>query len=263
MSQFMLKAGTVVKHGTSSAHLNSILQDGLVARHSRHTLRTQSEKYPKHDGVYVGELSAYFGALAAHGPLVKEFAQSLPNLAAIATDFYRLAGAARGKHDVSLTPYSVPVVLNIKLPIDIALVGDEDYFNLDTESRTDAQVWDKWRAGTIMQTIPPSWIESFEFPTLITVEQIPDTNVTSQLDNDMALFSFGALSVGEKIEAANFDKHRQSELSNKMIFSQAAIDLFLNDPKHSDAENRFVNMCVQQAYFNQHCDALEFKALVF
>jgi hypothetical protein len=202
VADFHLKAGTVVKHGTSSIHLPSILQHGLKPGLGRHELRKLSETTPKLAAVYVGELSAYFAAYASHAAVLSEFASKTPNYPAMAQAFFEDPLKASRTLNVRNVPKSVPVVLNIELGADVRLYGDEDYVGLNGGPTDDAGVWSNWRAGGVLEGIPAAWIKSFEFPHLFSVEDYLSENKMELVVQDMQYLACGAVHVSHKQPAA-------------------------------------------------------------
>ena len=229
MADFHLKAGTVVKHGTSSIHLASILQHGLKPGHGRHELRKESEATPKLAAVYVGELSAYFAAYAAHVAIIEEFVRKTPNFKALAQAYQDDALRASRELKVRDVPLSVPVVLNIEPPKDVRLHADEDYLGYDSASMNDEQVWDRWRAGGILEDIPPSWIKSFEFPQLVSVDDYISGRRQSVMFGDAHYLLCGAMNVSDKIPPAKIALPPNANgLSQKWNFNEQEVKRFFD-----------------------------------
>lgn len=262
MTDFFLKTGTVVKHGTSSVHLRSILEKGLLPGYGRHALRKQSEATPKYEAVYVGGLSAYFAALAAHMSFMKEYVTATSNYQEKTQRYFDNAPKAAKEVDVGDVPLSFPVVLSIKLGADIRLTADEDYMNIDDVSTSDEEVWNRWNAGGIDGGVKPEWIKTFEFPRLLTVDDYFDRR--HLVEKDVELLVQGAKSVSDKIppHQMNISSSRRM-LSQSMNFNIAEIERFFNFRQVSESSNRFISQAVQAAYANQLSEKHNFTGLEY
>lgn len=259
MADFHLKAGTVVKHGTSSIHLLSILQQGLKPGHGRHELRKESEATPKLAAVYVGELSAYFAAYAAHMAVIEEFVRKIPDFTALAQAYQDDALRASRDLKVANVPLSVPVVLNIELANDVRLHADEDYLGYDSASMDDEQVWDRWRAGGILEDIPPSWIKSFEFPQLVSVDDYISGRRQSAMFGDAHYLLCGAMNVSNKIPPAKVPLPPDAKgLSQKWNFNEQEVKRFFACKPMATPEVLFLNQVAQSSCLQALAEELEF-----
>ena len=250
LSEFILKAGTFVKHGTSSVYLRPILENGLIPGKGRHELRLQSEATPKLNAVYVGGLAAYFAAQATHMSFMKEYVLALPDYAMKTQAYFDDANRAKDEIDIGTVTMSIPIVLNIELGKDVRLIADEDYLDIDPESKTDEQVWCKWKAGGIIEGIPSEWIKSFEFPRLVTTSDYMDRRKIVALDAELLVF--GAKSVSEKVPPSlAMPPNRKESLSQTMNFTAAEIERFFSIKPMAESCNRFLSQAILASYFNQ------------
>lgn len=223
---------------------------GLIPGQGRHELRSQSEATPKLNAVYVGGLAAYFAAQATHMSFMKEYVSAMPDYAVKTQAYFDDANKAKNEIDIGTVTMSIPIVLNIKLGKDVRLIADEDYLDIDHESKTDEQVWRRWNAGGIVEGIPSEWIRSFEFPRLVTTKDYMERRNLVALDAELLVF--GAKSVSEKIPPSlAMPANRKESLSQTMNFSSAEIERFFSIKPMSESYNRFLSQAVLAAYFNQ------------
>jgi hypothetical protein len=262
VAEFIVKAGTFVKHGTSSIHLRSILEKGLIPGHGRHELRQQSEKTPTLDAIYVGGLAAYFGAQAAHMAVMKEYVLAVPDYKEKTQAYFDDARKAKTTVDVGEVTLSVPVVLNIRLGEDVRMVADEDYLNADNLSLDDEQVWKRWSAGGVVGGIPADWIKTVEYPQLVTVDDY--RNRRDQVKRDMELLVMGGISVSEKRPSSTLQfPNGIKNLSQKMKFGKTEIENFFASKSMLESSNRFLSQCMQASLFNEMSRKHEYMALEF
>lgn len=254
--EFRLPAGSRVKHGTAAVHLPSILENGLRAGHSRHALRALTEECPKVEAVYVGGPSAYFGAWAAAGALMKEYELSEVNFKKLAssdpTDLF--------KADFKEPPFAIPVVLSIELREDTLLVGDEDFAlwlngsdgtSLKHPDSTDEHVWDTFRSGGLVlpKGIPPDWITGIEFPRLIRIGDAQDKPMR-QLADDCVLLAAGIsqnhqLRPAIEVPTAHALWTPEVSLSQQRVFSNAELERLFALRALSEPAQRFHNLVTQ------------------
>ena len=136
MSAYVLPKGTVVKVGTISTSLYSFLNNGIPENLPRVGLQSQVElpAFSKSEGIYVGELMAYFAAaaefcqstaevFAAHEELLSQFVERLQNV----RDQKPLM---EGLEAVSMK-IGLPIVLEIVLDEDCEVHADGHFENLE------------------------------------------------------------------------------------------------------------------------------------
>lgn len=175
MAKFTLKKGTIVKHGTSLTRIQDILTLGLVPGSERNADRSTIEVAPEILGVYVGELSAYFGAYANFAAEIAGYLED-PKMLRAAMCF-ALSPASMRDLDLAISPMAFPLVIAIELQEDCELLADEDYvldgaYPIDQRVPSDLLeneaelVWNRWRSGVIPRAIPPSWFKHIEHPRL-------------------------------------------------------------------------------------------------
>ncbi|MBD7976187.1 hypothetical protein [Serpens gallinarum] len=183
---YILKKGTVVKHGTVSSLLPSILEKGIQPRAHAHKYRSQSEIGPiARRGVYVGGLLAYNAAYLSFADIAKQLE----------------------KEQVGNNKGAVPVVLEIELGEDCPIVGDEDFIMLkerDSKGELGPEykeeferrmvedslaVWEDYRTAAIVREggIPAGWIKRVEFPEVKRV-------VTERMELEANLFALACYS---------------------------------------------------------------------
>lgn len=260
MEAITLPAGTRLKHGTSASHLRSILASGLLPGHSRHDLRDLTEERPKASAVYVGGLSAYFGAWAAASAQIKEYELAEPMFSAIAQSG---DPSMLRRSTYSPPPIAVPVVLTIECAEDVPFVGDEDYA-LWRESpdgvvtphpeSTTWNIWKKYRSGgiTLDQGIPASWIKKFEYPQLLRLGNETDSQ-HRRLGPDChllaaAVYQNHALVGAEEVQIGAKQWNESVCLSQQSVFSATDVNQLLSLQALADAANRLHNMIVQYHY---------------
>ncbi|MBB3122461.1 hypothetical protein [Pseudoduganella violacea] len=262
MADFFVKAGTFVKHGTSSIHLRSILEKGLVPGLGRHELRKQSEKSPALDAVYVGGLAAYFGAQAAHMSVMKEYMLAVPDFKEKAQAYFADAKKAKVTVDIGEVTMSVPIVLNIRLGKDVRMIADEDYLNEDELSLDDEQVWNRWNAGGVIDGIPADWIKTIEYPRLVTVDDYWSRRALVR--QDMELLVMGGISVSEKWPPSTLKLPRGvKNLSQELKFGAVEIEKFFAIKQMAESSNRFLSQCMQVSLFNEVSEQHNYTALEF
>lgn len=260
MEVITLPAGTRLKHGTSASHLRSILKSGLLPGHSRHDLRDLTEERPKASAVYVGGLSAYFGAWAAASAMIKEYELAEPMFSAIARSG---DPSVLRSSTYSPPPFAVPVVLTIECAEDVPFIGDEDYavwleapdgvMTPHPESTT-RNIWAKYRSGGVTrdQGIPPSWIKKIEYPQLLRLGNETDSQhrrlgpdchlLAAAIHQNHALADAGEVKIG-------LNRWNESVcLSQGSVFSATDVEQLFSLPALADAANRLYNMISQYQY---------------
>lgn len=248
--KFELKSGTKIKHGTTLKNLKGIASTGLIPGRGRSELRSISESLPVHQAVYVGQLAAYFGAWAAHAAELKAYYQAVPDFAEKCEGF-RNAPITYSWPEAERIPLSLPVVLNINLKRDVEFVGDEDFSMLSTPAAGPEKVWQEWQSGALMvDAIPADWIQSFEYPRLIKLDDRENSGVIGNIIGDVDLFVLACKSSAMKIEPARIQLN-QKTLSQTRAFSESGVDAFLQSPHLRDKKTLFYNQIMQFSYFNQ------------
>lgn len=210
MDRFTLRKGTVVKHGTNLSRLRSILSNGLHPAAARHEMRISNEHQPEIQGIYVGNLTAYFGAYAAYSAELVPFMSTQDYLRAMLclSDLHAIK-----TFELTDAPLDLPVVLRIRIKEDCELYGDEDYVQdgaipvgqkVPTELLiSDAKrVWDKWQTGCLIRSggIPADWIEAIEHPRLGTLEA--SNRLHKDTWADCELLIAGVMQASQKKEPA-------------------------------------------------------------
>jgi hypothetical protein len=260
MSNHLLKAGTVVKHGTSAIHLNAIMEEGIIPGKGRHQFRHITENAPHYPAVYVGGIAAYFGAYVSHSAAFKEYELDTPSFPHL---IYSLRSNQVDGLSYGDVPFSLPVVLNITLKEETILVGDEDFIEgLDGQASTASQAkgcWCNWQSGGLIREggIPPSWITHFEFPRPInrTDDLQPGSTIANRIMLDCELMVAGVSLVNKKIHPTEFrwsdgnasDKGRA--LSSQMTMSKENISKLFSFNAMRSPANRFYNLAYLTNFF--------------
>ena len=244
----ILKAGTIVKHGTTSLHLESILNSGLKGDSSRHFIREQIEENPiAKNSIYVGDLMAYFGALASFAAKSAEICGIAENL--IASKIIEGEGA-------------IPIVLTILFKEDCELLGDEDFigiksidkYQIKALEKKAKKVWNKYSSGAIIRKegISPDWITHFEYPLLISKnDKVLPIPIAKKMHNDIYLLVSGYAQERKDLSInqawAFYDKNHPEEIekrcfTNKENFVKAKIHALLSNRIMQDESELFSYM---------------------
>lgn len=232
----ILKAGTIVKHGTTSLHLESILKSGLKGDSSRHFIREQIEENPiATNSIYVGDLIAYFGAFASFAAKSAEVYGNAQNK--IASRIINGEGA-------------IPIVLTILLKEDCELLGDEDFigikkinkYRIKTLEKKAKKVWEKYSSGAIIRKegIPPNWITHFEYPLLISKnDQVLPIPIAKKMHNDIYLLVTGYAQERKDLSIKQawlfYEKIRPKEIENRCFTNK---ENFVKTKVHDFLSNR-------------------------
>lgn len=256
----VLKAGTRVKHGTVAANLASILKVGIRPGFNRHSLRSITEERPKADAVYVGGLSACFGAWASASALIKEYELKEPSFSSIvSTGDQSILKSER----YSDPPLAIPVVLEITLAEDTELVGDEDYalwqIGSDgsvepTQESTNFAVWSKFASGGLLlkEGVPASWIKRVEFPQLLRIDNTNESQF-KRLMPDCHMFAASvhqnhALKPARDVSIGGVVWTEDMTLSQTASFEQREVNKLLGFPALSAKSNRLHNILTQYSF---------------
>lgn len=254
MDRFFLPKGTVVKHGTNLSRLRSILTAGLHVSADRHECRVSLEHQPEIEGIYVGNLTAYFGAYAAYSAEIVPFMSS--------QDFYKVLLCFEDPQKIKElaladAPVELPVVLSIRLKEDCLIFADEDYVDdgaipvgekvPDNLLVSDARrVWDKWQTGCIMRNdgIPPDWIETVEYPRLGALEASDRLHKDTWADCELLVA--GVMQAAQKEEPAPLvsqfkRRYGRVSLSQNVPATVKAIAQIENLKGMSTNHNRYFN----------------------
>ncbi|MBT5876192.1 MAG: hypothetical protein HOH43_22380 [Candidatus Latescibacteria bacterium] len=234
-----LPKGTLVKHGTSSAYLLSILEIGLVPTPVRSKRNKQNE--PAHES----ERSIFVGTLAGYARAIYAFSNTMH--------------ATINRKE----PPHIPVVLNITLGRDCPLLADEDFIELpdgqtkngnarpDGYLREQAQaVWSKYESGSIVLDggMPASWINSFEFPAMFDPTEEASKAQLQKLSSDVHLLSlaYGQNRLKLPISKwhADIKQYKKndmdiSRLTGKFRFKESDVERLFDMPAMQDPNKLF------------------------
>jgi len=253
MAKFVLKKGTIVKHGTSLARIREILVNGLIPGAERNADRSAIELAPEVAGIYVGELIAYFGAYANFSA---EAASSMDDPAMMrAALCAALSPADLRDQDLPPAPLAFPLVIAIELQEDCELLADEDYvldgaFPVDRAVPRDLleseaeQVWTRWRSGVITRPIPSGWFTHIEHPRLSHLDGSLEPH--RQVLSDCELFAGGLMQstnkeLPEPLIRSYVQRHGALALSQRIAPTVEAIDSLLANKALAVNHNRVFN----------------------
>lgn len=254
MNNFVLKKGTIVRHGTSLSRLPSILEQGLRSGAERVEGRKYTELAPEAIGVYVGELMAYFGAYAQYSA---EVAPSLnaPEVLRAAMHFARGDTRFLKMENLPPAPRTFPIVIKIRLEEDCELVADEDFVAggnypvgekvPNSMLRHEAQsIWEKWATGALLRDIPPSWFISVEHPRVLTLDNVQQ--VSKQIFVDCELIAGAMMQSYKRVEPTELTvpfvkKHGKLAFSQNMPATEAGLKRLQRMNGISDNVHHFAN----------------------
>lgn len=253
MAKFVLKKGTLIKHGTSLARISSILETGLIPNAQRNNDRSMIELAPETEGVYVGELTAYFGAYAN---FAAEIADYMHDPAMIMAAMCSMVAPADIRELVlPAAPMAFPLVIVIELQEDCELVADEDYvfdggYPVDQrvplallENQAEL-VWNRWRSGVIMRSIPPSWFVHIEHPRLTHLDGSFDLHRQSWSDCELfaaSLMQSTNKQLPEKLIPTYVQRYGSLSLSQWILPTSAALDRLITHKSLAINHNRIFN----------------------
>ncbi|AZP11844.1 hypothetical protein [Undibacterium parvum] len=265
MSEFILSAGSVVKFGTISTALYPIFRNGIAADTPRAGFQDGRETLPS-NGVYVGELMAYFAACGAfcnatstlhgaHEEVMSRFVQQLQN--------------AHGEKPVMpeleeiATQAGLPVILEITLEEDCVLLADDQFITDGNAEKS----WKLWRSGILRRAggIPASWIKKFYFPRLLDYRDVASGRNTRVLEQttDSALMVGGLMqswhkdTPGDLLQAFK-KQYGRINFSQSSAFDETALERFFNLSAMLDPATRLLN----QMTIWQDVDALAKKQAI-
>lgn len=233
MKAYYLPKGTVIKHGTSLLRAEKILVEGFksVDREGR---RKQLEAEPEQQGVYAGELIAYFGAFAAYTAEINDLSHQ--EIFKNASKYFSESPTKLRTLKLDSIPCTLPVVLRIELGEDCELYADEDFVYDGkypenekvpvTILRSEAEgVWLKWKSGVIKTKIRKEWIKEIEYPTLHKLGPFKDQK-KSWIDCEF--FAGGLLQSSHQVNSDYlshlYTNYGRSSLSNIVPATLKAID---------------------------------------
>lgn len=221
----ILPKGFTVKHGTSIDRLPEIFRNGLIPAAKRNKIRSEEETAPLVSGVYVATIQGYYGASAAFTSRMYE----ISNTGEIAGD--------------------APIVLNIKLGKDCEILADEDYvceltskaheekiYTLEQEAE---RVWQEYGTGVLPnKKIPPSWIDSVEYPVLRDITTINSSQKHSIcFDQDIWLMVLAYWQTKTQATTSEYNqmvkefargKNYKSNFTNVDKFTESSVKNLLN-----------------------------------
>ncbi|MBC3809020.1 hypothetical protein H8K52_16900 [Undibacterium seohonense] len=265
MSAYVLPKGTVVKVGAISTSLYSFLNNGIPENLPRVGLQSQVElpAFSKSEGIYVGELMAYFAAaaefcqstaevFAAHEELLSQFVERLQNV----RDQKPLMD---GLEAVSMK-IGLPIVLEIVLDEDCEVLADGHFENLEQSEKS----WKHWRSVMLKRAggIPAAWIKKFYFPRLLDYRDLSSNKTPRMLEQtiDCALMVGGLMQAWHKDSPADLlmafrRQYGNINFSQGLAFETNSLERFFNFNSMLDPATRLLN----QMTIWQDIDALAKK----
>jgi hypothetical protein len=263
MTSFILPKGSVVKLGTISTSLYPFLRNGIPANLPRTGLRFEGEQTPATDGLYIGELMAYFSACAAfcqstsdlyveHETVLGAFVEQLQSRRGIKPQISNLEAIS--------AQVGLPVVLEIVLAEDCEVLADTHFENADNAAKS----WNLWRSVRLnrAQGIPPEWIKKFHFPRLLDYRDLAVAKNPRMLEQtiDCALMVGGMMQSWHKDTPGDLllafkKQYGKTNFSQSMNFDEVSMERFFNLNGMLDAATRLLN----QMTLWQDIDALAKK----
>lgn len=251
MSAYLLPKGTVVKVGTVTTSLYSFLNEGVPENLPRVGLASQvtSTSFSNSEGIYVGELMAYFTAAA-------EFCKSTADAYAahdqIFDEFVQKLQTARGQKpqmdglEAVSMQIGLPIVLEIMLEEDCEVLSDIHFEDADHIEKS----WKHWRSVVLKRTggIPASWIKKFYFPRLLEYRDLSSSKNPRMLEQtiDSALMVGGLMQVWHKDSPADLlmafrKQYGNINFSQSLLFDAISIERFFNFNSMLDPATRLLN----------------------
>lgn len=263
MTTFSLPAGTLVKYGTVSTQLYPILRNGIHASSTRQSLHTGAEQAHVENGIYVGELMAYFAACIAFRQTTSELHAA--HEATLGT-FVQALQEARGEkpkmpelEDIAVQA-GLPVVLEIELGEACILHADQQFIEADNAEKS----WKLWRSVAIARDggIPASWVKRFYFPRLLDYRDVGSSRNPKMLEQttDSALMVGGLMQYWHKDTPGDLllafkQQYKRTNFSQTSNFDDTALERFFNLNAMLDPATRLLN----QMTIWQDIDALAKK----
>jgi hypothetical protein len=265
MSAYVLPKGTVVKVGTISTSLYSFLNDGIPENLPRVGLQMQVESsaFSNLDGIYVGELMAYFAAAAefcqstaevyaAHEELLGQFVERLQT---VRDQKPHIDGLEAVSMQIGL-----PIVLEIVLEEDCEVHADGHFEDIEQSEKS----WKHWRSVMLKRAggIPPAWIRKFYFPRLLDYRDLGSSKNPRMLEQtiDCALMVGGLMQAWHKDSPADLlmafrKQYGNINFSQGLTFEASSLERFFNFNSMLDPATRLLN----QMTIWQDIDALAKK----
>lgn len=265
MNAYVLPKGSIVKIGAISTSLYSFLNQGVPANLPRVGLQTQieSQALTQSEGIYVGELMAYFAAAA-------EFCQSTAEVYAVHEEllgeFVQQLQTVRGKKPLLeglekvATQIGLPVVLDIELAEDCEVYADTHFEDAENSEKS----WKLWRSVVLKRAdgIPANWIKRFYFPRLLDYRDLGSVKNPRMLEQtiDTALMVGGLMQAWHKDTPADLllafkKQYGNMNFSQSLPFDASGLEKFFNFNSMIDPATRLLN----QMTIWQDLDALAKK----
>ncbi|MFZ6649629.1 hypothetical protein ACO0LO_28160 [Undibacterium sp. TJN25] len=267
MSDFTLPAGTIVKYGTVSTQLYPMLRNGIQPAAASAIA----------NGIYVGELMAYFSACTAFcdatGELHRDNEAVMDVFVKALQDAHGQKPAMPELEDIAVQA-GMPVVLDIELGEACTVWANENF--IEGTSKHEAAVveesvlsskaeksWGNWRCGVIVREggIPANWIKKFHFPRLLDYRDAGSRSPrTLEQTTDCALMVGGLMQSWHKDFPADLlsafrKQYGRTNFSQSSSFDDTALERFFNLNAMLDPATRLLN----QMTIWQDIDALAKK----
>lgn len=265
MSVYVLPKGTLIKVGSLSTSLYPFFDKGIPENLPRIGLQaqTEAEAFTESQGIYVGELMAYFAAAAEFS---KDTAEVYAEHEEVLGRFVQHLQTVRGKKPLMdglesvASQIGLPIVLEIELAEDCEVSADTHFENLDNSEKS----WKLWRSVVLKRAggIPASWIKKFYFPRLLDYRDLGMTKNPRMLEQtiDSALMVGGLMQVWHKDAPADLlmafkKQYGTINFSQSMVFNATSLERFFNLNSMIDPATRLLN----QMTIWQDLDALAKK----
>ena len=281
--RYYLPAGTIVKHGTTTNNLRSILENGIRPAFQQGRLG-RTDKTRNSGGVYVGSCylpyrTCLMNFYTGFSPLVKDDIDRWRNTSHPVDKNITLTMARESATARYVTPgkdlvenCGLPAVLNITLKEDVYIEPDEDFVprvylpenaGHNFVPAVAKLVWETFGTTVLMKSIPADWISSIEFlephrPPSFVVEKYSllegtVSSLSGEEANDWLLYN--------KIKAEEDASHSASvhkynrDLEALILSSECFKNQDMNSRKkwHQEVVNPRQSFCA----FSNQCDVKE------
>jgi hypothetical protein len=282
-NKYYLPAGTIVKHGTTTNNLKSILKNGI--RPAFQQGRTgRMDKTINLDGVYVGSCylpyrTCLMNFLSGFHPLIGDNVDKVYGTSH-SVDKNDILTMSRERAIIRyVTPRKdlvencgLPAVLNITLKEDVYIEPDEDFvprFYLpenighDFSPKVAELVWEQFGTTVLMQSIPSDWISSIEFlephrPRSFILEKyslLEDTTSSLSGEDTIERLLFNRIKAEEDASHSASVHRYNRDLEALLLSQECFINMDINSRKkwYQEVVNPMQSFCA----FSNQCDVEE------
>jgi hypothetical protein len=282
--RYYLPAGAIVKHGTTTNNLRSILENGVRPAFQQGR-KGRTDKTRNLDGIYVGSCylpyrTCLLNFRTGFYPLIKNDIDKVLNDVSHPVDkndilkTYREIATFRyvtPRKDL-VENCGLPAVLNITLKEDVYIEPDEDFvpgFYLPENSGHNFApavaklVWETFGTTVLMQSIPADWISSIEFlephrpPSFIMEKYLLLEDTVSSLSGEHAIdrLLYNKIKAEEDV-SHSASVHRYNRDLEALLLSQECfknLDMSSRKKWYQEVVNPRQSFCA----FSNQCDIKE------